>query len=219
MHTHTPCTHIYTNTHTHAEAWLTSVKDFRAVRRKLPKGAVFNLQYETWLKEERRMSVLGRLVDFIGAFARCAAGCVLLCPFGLSFALITPRVPSQPSVYVCMAFPPNTRPSPHPPPPPQHHLRTGLNANDNPKARRRRLQCAFALAQEASGGRRGSHAIQAMDETKLSALVTAEEAFPPEVACPMWEVLGPAAKSMGYTLPNGLTEAACRAVRRSARSS
>ena len=69
------------------------------------------------------------------------------------------------------------------------------------------------LAQEAGGGRRGSNAIKHMDETELSALVTAEDAYPAEVACPMWEVLRPAAKVLGYTLPNGLTEEACRDVK------
>ena len=69
------------------------------------------------------------------------------------------------------------------------------------------------LAQEAGGGRRGSNAIKHMDETELSALVTAEDAYPAEVACPMWEVLRPAAEVMGYTLPNGLTESACRGVK------
>lgn len=43
-----------------------------------------------------------------------------------------------------------------------------------------------------------------------SVVMTAEDAFPPAVACPMWAVLGPAAKALGYALPNGITEAECR---------
>ncbi len=69
------------------------------------------------------------------------------------------------------------------------------------------------LAEKAGGGRRGTKSIKKMDETELSALVTAEDAYPAEVACPMWEVLRPAAEVLGYTLPNGLTEAACRGVK------
>jgi hypothetical protein len=56
-----------------------------------------------------------------------------------------------------------------------------------------------------------------MDESELSSLVTAEDAYPPEVACPMWEVLRPAARSLGYTLPNGITEATCRRVKKAGR--
>lgn len=49
--------------------YLASVEDFRTVRRTLPQSAVFNLQYETWSTDEAaRVSVLGRLVEFIGAF-------------------------------------------------------------------------------------------------------------------------------------------------------
>lgn len=47
--------------------YVDSVVAFRAVRRQLPKQAVFNLQYENWLDEGKRLSILGRLVDFIGA--------------------------------------------------------------------------------------------------------------------------------------------------------
>jgi hypothetical protein len=57
-----------THTHTWTGVYLTAVEDFRAVRRKLPEGSIFNLQYEKWLNEDVRLSVLGRLVDFIGAY-------------------------------------------------------------------------------------------------------------------------------------------------------
>lgn len=89
---------------------------------------------------------------------------------------------------------------------------TGLNDGENPQERRHRLQCAFTLAEEASGGRRGSLQLKQLDRTggNTSSVMTAADAFPPSVACPVWEVLGPAAKALGYNLPNRLTEAECR---------
>ncbi len=48
---------------------MTAVQDFRAIRRTLPKRAIFNLRYENWLQEDGRLRLLGRLVDFLGAAA------------------------------------------------------------------------------------------------------------------------------------------------------
>jgi hypothetical protein len=58
--------------------YVNSVRDFRALRRALPKADIFNLQYEDWQDEGKRLSVLGRLVEFIGAWILCEAiGCVV----------------------------------------------------------------------------------------------------------------------------------------------
>ena len=43
------------------------IKDFRLVRRTLPKQNIFNIQYEDMLDEDMRLSILKRLVDFVGA--------------------------------------------------------------------------------------------------------------------------------------------------------
>lgn len=72
--------------------YVSSVGDFRALRRKLPKTDIFNLSYENWLDEGMRLSVLGRLVEFIGAFCACVCVCVcavLRCHSDF-FPLLTP---------------------------------------------------------------------------------------------------------------------------------
>lgn len=97
------------------------------------------------------------------------------------------------------------------------HTHPGLNPENTPQERRRRLQCAFALAEEASGGRRGSKQIKHMDDADATAVMTAADAYPPELACRMWEVLKPAATSLGYGLPEGITEGECQRVVQGAR--
>ena len=49
-------------------------------------------------------------------------------------------------------------------------------------------------------------------DKEVEIVVTKEDAYPPEVACPMWAVFGAAAKDMGYTLPNGITEKQCERI-------
>ena len=55
--------------HKQTGVYMTAVQDFRAIRRTLPKRAIFNLRYEDWLQEDGRLRLLGRLVDFLGAAA------------------------------------------------------------------------------------------------------------------------------------------------------
>lgn len=53
---------------------MNSVKDFREVRRALPRENVFNIQYEDMLDEDMRVRILERLVDFIGALTAAGVG-------------------------------------------------------------------------------------------------------------------------------------------------
>lgn len=71
---------------------------------------------------------------------------------------------------------------------------------------RRRLQCAFVLAEEEGGGRRADRFEQKLDEDQI---VTLKEAYPPKVACRMWDIFGAEAKTLGYNLPNGIMEEEC----------
>ena len=45
------------------------VVDFRNVRRTIPKGDFFNIYYEDMLDQDKRVSIMTRLVDFIGTHA------------------------------------------------------------------------------------------------------------------------------------------------------
>lgn len=76
---------------------------------------------------------------------------------------------------------------------------------------RQRLQCAFVLAEDRGGGRRGSQMLQ-RENIGDDQIVTTKDVYPPEVACPMWDIFGPQAKNLGYTLPNGITEEECRKI-------
>jgi hypothetical protein len=49
-------------------------------------------------------------------------------------------------------------------------------------------------------------------EKEVKIVITKEDAYPPEVACPMWAIFGAAAKDLGYTLPNGITEKQCERI-------
>lgn len=71
--------------------YVDSVVAFRAVRRRLPPNSVFNLQYEDWLDEGRRLSVLGRLVDFIGKLCGCVCDWVCADARLLTFHVIADR--------------------------------------------------------------------------------------------------------------------------------
>ena len=42
------------------------VKSFREVRRALPAEDIFTLQYENMLNQDLRLSILSRMIDFIG---------------------------------------------------------------------------------------------------------------------------------------------------------
>jgi hypothetical protein len=95
-------------------------------------------------------------------------------------------------------------------------LPTGLNDGDSRKERRRRLECAFPLAEEAGGGRRGSNLLKRLDDT--SVIMTTANVYTPEVACRMWGILADAATALGYGLPNGITEKECKRVMRSIRN-
>lgn len=49
-------------------------------------------------------------------------------------------------------------------------------------------------------------------EKEAEIIITKEDAYPPEIACPMWAIFGAAAKDLGYTLPNGITEKQCERI-------
>lgn len=49
-------------------------------------------------------------------------------------------------------------------------------------------------------------------------IMTTATVYVPEVACRMWEVLSDTASSLGYGLPNGITEQECKRVMRTMRS-
>jgi len=82
----------------------------------------------------------------------------------------------------------------------------GLNKEKRPKELRRRLQCAFILAEHVGGGRRGTTMVKELDKTQV---ITTKDVYPPEVACRMWAIFGAEAEILGYTLPNGITEEEC----------
>lgn len=84
----------------------------------------------------------------------------------------------------------------------------GLNDSDSPAERRRRVHCAFLLAEAVGGGRRGSSLIKKLEDDANPA-VMAKDAYTPELACAMWSVFGEAAKQMGYSLPEGIRLADC----------
>lgn len=91
----------------------------------------------------------------------------------------------------------------------------GLNDGDSPQERRRRLECAFPLAQESGGGRRGSGLLEKLDGAAV--VMSTETVYTPELACRMWEVLAGAATALSYGLPNGITEQDCKRVLREMR--
>lgn len=121
---------------------------FREVRRALPKEDIFSIEYENMLDEDLRLSILSRMIHFIG-----------------------------------------------------------LNEKERPKDLRRRLQCSFVLAENEGGGRRGNKKVKEFDRSQI---MTTSDVYPPEVACRMWAIFGPEATTLGYTLPNGITEAECK---------
>lgn len=82
----------------------------------------------------------------------------------------------------------------------------GLNKKERPKDLRHRLQCAFVLAEHVGGGRRGNKVVEHLDVTEI---IKTKDVYVPEVACRMWAIFGAEATALGYTLPNGITEAEC----------
>jgi len=99
-----------------------------------------------------------------------------------------------PSYFASLTF---SFPSSHP----------GLNKKERPRDLRRRLQCAFVLAEHVGGGRRGNRVVERLDETQI---IKTKDIYVPEVACRMWAIFGAEATALGYTLPNGITEAECK---------
>jgi len=85
---------------------------------------------------------------------------------------------------------------------------TGLNEAEERKEMRRRLQCAFVLAEHEGGGRRGSKTLEKQNLDK-GQIMTTKDVYPPKIACRMWDIFGAEAESLGYTLPNGITEEEC----------
>jgi len=79
---------------------------------------------------------------------------------------------------------------------------------EKPEEIRRRLHCAFVLAEHEGGGRRGSKVIKEknLDDNQV---ITTKDVYPPKVACQMWGIFGAEATNLGYTLPNGITEEEC----------
>ena len=90
---------------------------------------------------------------------------------------------------------------------PSHHYTPGLN-HEEQEEMRRRLQCAFVLAEHEGGGRRSSQKIKTenLDENQI---IRTKDVYPPEIACRMWDIFGAEAKTLGYTLPNGIAEEEC----------
>jgi hypothetical protein len=99
------------------------------------------------------------------------------------------------AVFRLLRFP---SPSPH----------SGLNEAEKRKEMRRRLQCAFILAEHEGGGRRGSKRVEKQNLDK-DQIMTTKDVYPPKIACRMWDIFGAEAKTLGYTLPNGITEEEC----------
>lgn len=158
---------------------------FRQVRRTLPKEDVFNLKYEDMLDEDMRLSILLRLMNFIGESIERGS---------IDWPLTVAHSPSL----SCLS-------------PPSNPIQpTGLNDSDSPAERRRRVHCAFLLAEAVGGGRRGSSLLKKLEDDANPA-VTSKDAYTPELACDMWSVFGEAAKEIGYSLPEGISCGGSRA--------
>jgi hypothetical protein len=84
-----------------------------------------------------------------------------------------------------------------------------LNDDATPQERSRRVMCAFGLAEDVGGGRRGSNIAKSIEEDDPNPIVTAADAYPRKLACAMWSVFGEVVKDT-YTLPNGIPEDACK---------
>lgn len=69
--------------------------------------------------------------------------------------------------------------------------------------------CAFGLAEDVGGGRRGSNIVKTIDANDPNPVVTTADAYPRELACSMWSIFGAAVKDTPYTLPNGIAESEC----------
>lgn len=69
--------------------------------------------------------------------------------------------------------------------------------------------CAFGLAEDVGGGRRGSNIVKSIEEDDPNPIVTTADAYNPKLACAMWSVFGEAVKDT-YALPNGVAESACK---------
>lgn len=70
------------------------------------------------------------------------------------------------------------------------------------------MLCAFELAQDVGGGRRGSSLVKTIEADDPNPVVTTADAYPRKLACAMWSVFGEAVKGT-YTLPNGIAESEC----------
>lgn len=58
---------LFLRCHLSLDQYMDGIKAFREVRRALPKENIFNIQYEDMLDENMRLSILKRLLDFVGA--------------------------------------------------------------------------------------------------------------------------------------------------------
>lgn len=84
-----------------------------------------------------------------------------------------------------------------------------MNNDATPQERNRRVMCAFGLAEDVGGGRRGSNIVKKIDADDPNPVVTTMDAYPRGLACSMWSIFGEAVKDMSYTLPNGIVESEC----------
>ena len=159
------------------------------MRRALPRESIFNIQYEDMLDEDMRVRILERLVDFVGALTAAeVAGVGVVAGRRFGFHLQLTYAAAASHMHTCTY--------------------AGLNDDATPQERNRRVLCAFELAQDVGGGRRGSNIVKTIEADDPNPVVTTADAYARKLACAMWSVFGEAVKDT-YTLPNGIAESEC----------